>query len=219
MRRSRRQEDRRYHAVRQFADAPYEIAPTNCGDPKSRPLGTTLRGSGPRPRARGVNLLEQTRPKEMCPVCGINETVITARLRTKGRVPNTYQITAYRQFSPFAARIVFNKLLIFQLDTRIQVPPPGTIELNTYDKFRVDSPGAILPLVILCAGSNIHGKNKPGSREYGRRSSAAVWRAFPGVDSNSASRRTGMLTVETRENGQESGLSAVIPARDYGTAL
>ena len=36
-----------------------------------------------------------------------------SKLRTKGRVPNTYQITAYRQFPAFVARIVFNNLFVF----------------------------------------------------------------------------------------------------------
>ena len=42
-------------------------------------------------------------------ICNRNQS----KLRTKGRVLNTYQITAYRQFRAFVAGIVFNNLFVF----------------------------------------------------------------------------------------------------------
>ena len=84
-----------------------------AGLPNCRPFGTTLRGSGG--SGSGPSICEDRRAKgDLLGVrfkCNRN----LSKLRTKARVPNTYQITAYRQFSAFVARIVFNNVFVFSM--------------------------------------------------------------------------------------------------------
>jgi hypothetical protein len=71
----------------------------------------------------GRSICENRRGKRECArLCGINANHNQNKLRTKGRVPNTYQITAYRQFPAFVACIFFNNFFVFSKVSEFKSP-------------------------------------------------------------------------------------------------